>query len=143
MPYALRDNVGRRFTVSAPARIGRDPGSDVVVQDGLASRTHATVWVDQAGLHIRDEGSANGTIVNGVAVKSAVLRSGDQIVVGATPYGVEYSPDPAAPSPGTANTVVRVPVQAPPVYQPSPPAAYQAPPVYQPSPPAAYQPPPV
>lgn len=135
MPYALRDNVGRRFTISAPARIGRDPGSDVVVQDGLASRTHATVWVDQAGLHIRDEGSANGTIVNGVAVKSAVLRSGDQIVVGATLYGVEYSPDPAAASPGTANTVVRVPVQAPPVYQPPPPAAYQPPP-------PAYHPPP-
>lgn len=138
MPYALRDNVGRRFTISAPARIGRDPGSDVVVQDGLASRTHATVWVDQAGLHIRDEGSANGTIVNGVAVRSAVLKTGDQIVVGATVLGVEFSPDPAAPSPGTANTVVRAPVPAPPAYSPPAPA-YQAPPPAYPPPPPAYQ----
>lgn len=141
MPFVLRDNAGRRFTISAPARIGRDPGSDVVVQDGLASRTHATLWVDQAGLQIRDEGSANGTIVNGAAVKSAVLKLGDQIVVGATLFGVEYSPDPAAPSPGTANTVVRAPVLAPPVYPPPPPTYQPPPPAYSPPPPA-YQPPP-
>ncbi len=149
MGYFLRDNAGRRFTISGPARVGRDPASEVFLQDGLASRTHATVWVDQLGLQIRDEGSANGTIVNGVAVKSALLKPGDQVLVGATLLNVEFSPDLAAPPPDPANTVVRGPVQAPPVYSPPPayppPAAYPPPPVYSPPPaypPPAYQPPP-
>lgn len=69
--------------------IGRAASSNVRVVDDSVSRTHATVTLDDGGImRIRDEGSKNGILVNGVSVREAVLQRGDVIHVGGTMLAV-------------------------------------------------------
>jgi hypothetical protein len=76
--------VGREFPVGAvPVVVGRDPGCDVACPDLSVSRWHARVEVRSDGkVQVADLGSANGTFVNRVRVKSAPLRGGDQLQLG-------------------------------------------------------------
>ena len=51
--------------------------------DEEVSRRHATIYVgSDGGLHIRDEGSTNGTMVDGKKVTDAALTTGSVITVG-------------------------------------------------------------
>jgi pSer/pThr/pTyr-binding forkhead associated (FHA) protein len=74
---------GQQYTVlRSPARVGRLPDNDIVLNDKRVSRHHAQVvnrgnrWV------LRDTGSTNGTAVNGKIVEEAVLKPGDTISLG-------------------------------------------------------------
>ncbi|MEA2828490.1 MAG: hypothetical protein QOF60_3160 [Actinomycetota bacterium] len=62
--------------------IGRDPSAQVIVDDPSVSRTHARLDLRGDDLWVEDLGSANGTLINGVAVTRAVLRPGDVLEVG-------------------------------------------------------------
>jgi transcriptional regulator with GAF, ATPase, and Fis domain len=62
--------------------IGRDPSNLLSISDPSLSRRHCELSRDSDGYKIRDLDSRNGTSVNGVAVKEARLRHGDQISVG-------------------------------------------------------------
>jgi len=62
--------------------IGRDPSNLLSISDPSLSRRHCALSRDSDGYKIRDLDSRNGTSVNGVAVKEARLRHGDQISVG-------------------------------------------------------------
>lgn len=137
MPYVLRGSLGEEYKIEAPARIGRDPGCQIVLPDLLVSRNHATVAVENGALLLVDAGSANGTRVNGIPAKTATLKPGDVVQCGNTPLTVDYLPDPAPT--GMAQTVVRgpdsYPAAPPPSYPPMTPA-YNAQP--QPPPEPAY-----
>ena len=76
----------RAFTLAnSVARVGRESDNDFVIPDINASRHHASVHRESAeSWIIRDEGSTNGTFVNGRRVKSAPLHDGDIIVMGTT-----------------------------------------------------------
>jgi ABC transport system ATP-binding/permease protein len=62
--------------------IGRSRHSDVVLSDPTVSRVHAVVWREEGMWTITDLESANGVLVNGRRVKSAVLHDGDVISLG-------------------------------------------------------------
>ena len=62
--------------------IGRDPKCAVWVNSPVASRHHAELIFDAAGLSVRDLGSRNGTFVNGRRIKTTELADGDEIRVG-------------------------------------------------------------
>lgn len=62
--------------------VGRDPESDIAIDDVTVSREHAEVSRDERGFRIRDAGSLNGTYVNRVRVDAVELRNGDEIQVG-------------------------------------------------------------
>jgi ABC-type multidrug transport system ATPase subunit/pSer/pThr/pTyr-binding forkhead associated (FHA) protein len=92
-------------TRSAPVRfqatvtVGRAKTNGIVVPDALASRVHATLTSTPAGLEIRDNGSSNGTFVNGNRITSAKLRDGDVVTIGNTDLlatGSTLVPQPAA-----------------------------------------------
>ena len=78
----------QRFDLASGRLImGRDSGSDIVVNDLNASRTHAELRVDASGnWMISDLGSTNGTKVNGQRIASSVLRDKDRITIGVTNY---------------------------------------------------------
>jgi pSer/pThr/pTyr-binding forkhead associated (FHA) protein len=66
--------------------IGRAPTSDILLsKDKLTSRLHATVSYENGNYIVRDEGSANGTKVNGQPVNKYQpypLQEGDSIGIG-------------------------------------------------------------
>jgi pSer/pThr/pTyr-binding forkhead associated (FHA) protein len=62
--------------------IGRGAEADVRIDDRRASRRHASIFYSGSEFRIRDEGSANGTLLNGSKVVEYVLRDGDELRVG-------------------------------------------------------------
>ncbi len=68
----------------ADISIGRAPTSDIVLNDGRVSRTHAFLACNQARCKILDAGAANGLTVNGIKVTEAELVPGDLVVMGDT-----------------------------------------------------------
>lgn len=67
------------------ATIGRETGNTIQLSnDNTVSRRHARVLRQGDGWVIRDEGSSNGTWVNGIRVTEQPLRPGDEIQIGAT-----------------------------------------------------------
>lgn len=57
-------------------------GPDVIFSDDAISRAHAMVFHDGTGVGIIDLASTNGTLVNGKAVNSALVKTGDKITLG-------------------------------------------------------------
>jgi type II secretory pathway pseudopilin PulG len=64
------------------AVLGRDPSSDLVLNDPKCSRRHAVVEAGPEGMAIRDAGSANGIYLNGKKVERAKLADGDELRLG-------------------------------------------------------------
>lgn len=63
-------------------KIGRDLNNEICFDDITVSRSHALIEKVDGSYVIRDLGSLNGTYVNAVAVKNAVLKAGDEIQIG-------------------------------------------------------------
>jgi hypothetical protein len=64
-------------------RIGRRATSDIVLDDTTVSRRHALVLEREDGPVIADDRSLNGVFVNGLRVREAPLRHGDEVRIGA------------------------------------------------------------
>jgi transcriptional regulator with GAF, ATPase, and Fis domain len=64
--------------------IGRDPHSQLCLDDRLVSRHHASIARKNDRCEISDLKSANGTMVNGVPIKQRRLAHCDQIAIGAS-----------------------------------------------------------
>jgi pSer/pThr/pTyr-binding forkhead associated (FHA) protein len=79
----LRGVSGSYFGKIVPVRgrlvIGRGADCDLVLDEAEMSRRHAVIENSGDGIYLRDLGSANGTFVNGVQVRDAVLHPDDQI----------------------------------------------------------------
>ena len=78
-------DLGKVFEPQTDAReisIGRAPGNTVRLNDHEISRRHVTVRPEGDGWVIQDEGSTNGTLLNGLPVRRQPLRDGDEIRVG-------------------------------------------------------------
>lgn len=84
-----------------PLRIGRAPGSDLLLADSQVSRFHALIEPIGERLLLRDLGSQAGTEVNGERVVSgrpSALRAGDRLRIGPWRFelvATETSADPA------------------------------------------------
>ncbi|HSN55904.1 MAG TPA: FHA domain-containing protein [Candidatus Sulfomarinibacteraceae bacterium] len=60
-------------------RIGSRPDNDIVIDQKDVSRHHAVLRVQDAGLHVTDLDSKNGTFINGTQVASATFNCGDMV----------------------------------------------------------------
>jgi pSer/pThr/pTyr-binding forkhead associated (FHA) protein len=63
-------------------RVGRHGENDIVLAGPTVSARHATIRREQVGTVIEDEGSLNGTFVNGELVQQQLLEAGDRIQIG-------------------------------------------------------------
>lgn len=61
---------------------GRSEDNDIFLGDVTVSRHHVAFSVDDAGLHMRDLGSTNGTYVNLERSDAATLQPGDEVIIG-------------------------------------------------------------
>jgi hypothetical protein len=95
--FKLRAPSGEEFDITGPFRIGRDEDCEIKVENSLASRIHASIWVDHGQLLVRDERSRNGTYVNGRRLPPGAahrLYDGDRVqIVGATYIAITPAPD--------------------------------------------------
>ena len=71
-------------------RVGRHEENDIVLAGPTVSARHATIRREQVGTVIEDEGSLNGTFVNGELVQQQLLEAGDRIQIG--PHLLVYVP---------------------------------------------------
>ena len=77
---------------SRPMIIGREPGSDIVLDpESPASRRHAEILCESGEWTIRDLDSRNGTLINGSPVKCGALNHSDEILVGDSVFVFEYN----------------------------------------------------
>ncbi|MEW6363956.1 MAG: sigma 54-interacting transcriptional regulator [Acidobacteriota bacterium] len=77
-----RDGLFRNFCIRRPiVRVGRGSENDLVLDEEFVSRSHLTI--EEHGDHVilRDLGSMNGTVVNGVRVEEAELRMGESFSI--------------------------------------------------------------
>ncbi|MDP6526131.1 MAG: sigma 54-interacting transcriptional regulator [Kiritimatiellia bacterium] len=78
---------GREFIVNKNLfTIGADPNNDLILDDSAISRCHCEIHVLPEGYVVRDLGSTNGTIVQGVKVTEAFLEQGTEIQLGQTRF---------------------------------------------------------
>lgn len=77
---------GKQLVLDRPVVIGRDPDTDLVLEDDEVSRRHARVTPASDGsATVEDLGSANGTFVNHNELYGpARLDPGDELLVGVT-----------------------------------------------------------
>ncbi len=67
--------------------VGRGPRCDIWLDDPQVSRQHAEIRASGLHVSIADAGSMNGTLVNGVRIRSMqVLHPGDEIHIGSTSF---------------------------------------------------------
>ena len=78
-------DAGQSYALGVQARLGRNPDSEVRLNDPQASRYHALIQRQQNAYLIIDQGSGNGTYVNGQLInRPTPLASGDVITIGNT-----------------------------------------------------------
>src|SRR4030065_1271399 len=76
-------NIGDKFLINkSKLTIGRNPESDIFLDDITVSRKHAVLKKYGEYFNIKDAGSLNGSYINGEIVDDAVLKDGDRIQIG-------------------------------------------------------------
>lgn len=82
---------GHIFEITSDsAVIGREATNTVPLpDDSTASRRHATIAKSNGEFTIRDEGSSNGTFVNGARITEQKLKPGDEVQIGGTRFRFE------------------------------------------------------
>jgi pSer/pThr/pTyr-binding forkhead associated (FHA) protein len=84
-PVTVLTPIGRFELGTGSLLLGRLPECDVMLEDSLASRMHARVFVQDTHVVIEDLHSTNGIYVNERrVVRGSVLRHGDRILIGTT-----------------------------------------------------------
>ncbi len=120
MPFTLLSPYGPRYEINGLSYVGRDHACAIRPPDNLVSRVHACLWLDKGVVYVRDEGSSNGTFVNGTRLQPGQVRTlapGDQVQFGETLFSLQGTPRAA-----DFETLVEPPVMG------TEPSAYAAPP---------------
>lgn len=127
-------DAGREVRLGGDLVLGRDPESDLVLDDSGISRNHARITGGAGGAIIEDLGSSNGTLLNGQPLAGPQpLRDGDEIQLGEVilafmdrpgetqplaAAGAQPPPGAAPPPPSTP--YVPAPARREPVHEPQP-----------------------
>ena len=89
----VEDGKTRNVTVDKPkVTLGRSSSNDIQVVDVRVSRHHCTFVQREGAVTVRDEGSQNGTFVNGALVERKQVEAGDRVDVGSAQIYLERMP---------------------------------------------------
>ncbi len=102
---------------------GRRSGNEIVLADGMVSKRHMALLFENDRFFVRDEGSTNGTFLNGVRLspgQARPLEPGDQILLGETTLIYRPTDEPSADglrakaaTPASAVNAFRASVESP------------------------------
>jgi hypothetical protein len=89
-----------RLRLAKPTHVvGREQHCDLIVNDHQVSRKHCLLEVQNDSVYVRDLGSSNGTMLNGVLIHDGHLKVGDQLSLGSYKLILhkeqKLAPDPA------------------------------------------------
>lgn len=87
-----------------PAMIGRSRDADVTVSHASVSRHHCLIYELEGALVVRDNGSLNGTVVDGQKIQEALLKPGQSLTIGPLTFRADYEHDGAFPVIGASPT---------------------------------------
>jgi DNA-binding NtrC family response regulator len=96
--FALRviggPDADRRFvSQKGSAVIGTHESADLVLTDRTVSRFHCEIRIEEGRAIVRDLGSRNGTLVDGVTLLQGILRDGQTLAVGRSEIRFELGTD--------------------------------------------------
>lgn len=77
------------YPIDKELHVGRSEECEIFLLDPSVSRRHAIVALEDGNPVVRDDGSRNGTFVNGERVKMRRLAEGDEVTFGKTTMRVE------------------------------------------------------
>ena len=87
LEFRSGDGAGSVYEINdAEIAIGRSTNCHVVLEDKKSSRKHVVLKKKEGKVVLKDQGSSNGTLVNGERVDERELQSGDEIQVGDTRF---------------------------------------------------------
>ena len=77
---------GKQFVLFKESTVlGSSPKAEIYLfKDDAIEPTHAIIYNRGGRFEIGDQGTPDGTYVNGIPVKDRLLQAGDQIVLGKT-----------------------------------------------------------
>ena len=109
MPAIILTNEGVE-RISVPLRratllIGSDPNSEIHLDNADISRNHASIIYDNDRYVIHDNGSTNGTFVNGELITKRTLAHHDHITFGPYQFRVDLAGDGAGQESSTQRPV--------------------------------------
>ena len=81
--------------------LGRQAGNTIVLASTKVSKKHCSISVDGSDVILKDEGSSNGTFVNGSLIKSRKIKAGDRISVGEFVFELAEAQKTSQPAPST------------------------------------------
>jgi HD-GYP domain-containing protein (c-di-GMP phosphodiesterase class II) len=83
-PHIVLHGAGQSWDSDRRLGIGRMPSCDVFLDDASVSRRHAELFLSESGWVVRDLGSTNGTLLNGLRLGPSAhrVRAGDQLQPG-------------------------------------------------------------
>lgn len=77
----------QKIQLVAQITIGREQDNTIIIDSKLASRRHCTIQKIRDAYFLKDDGSTNGTFLNGHRIppdKYVKLNAGDKITVGSS-----------------------------------------------------------
>lgn len=82
-----------RFELRDKCLVGRSKGKcDIAIDDGKISSVHCCFLFQEGNLYVRDEGSTNGTLLNGVPVfEKTRVKTDDILEIGAEKYRIAWT----------------------------------------------------
>ncbi len=83
------NHYGKSLAVNPRLVVGSAPTCDLVIAGPRVAQRHAVVENIGDAIWVRDLGSVDGTVVNGIQVRNAIVHSGDQIAFGDSHFIVE------------------------------------------------------
>ncbi len=121
VPELVLELNGRTWTFDASRSytVGRDPHSDVPLDDARVSWRHATIRWDGSGWLLEDQGSTNGTFLQGKRVGEARIGPGSSVHLGNATDGPGLAftlpavPSEAVPAQASAQAAAPAPAQVP------------------------------
>jgi serine/threonine protein kinase len=97
LAFTSGPRAGQRVKVTSDTALGRE-NADVKIADREVSRRHAIVRRADTGFELEDLNSTNGTMLNGVEVKTPIpLRNGDVIEIGESRIEVSVHAESSTP----------------------------------------------
>lgn len=113
--YVDSDGIERTYIIGKErVLVGREPGCAIQSNDGLVSRRHALLYVDDNGmLVVEDLGSSNGVFVGPNRVKVATIPMGAVVVIGSLRFRrLHAAPGKSQPPAPVQDVLARKPTYA-------------------------------